>query len=115
MLLLVYWIINASNHAKCGSLNDQQCMTQLTLINLHPNEHSQGLQYYLVAFNLDRCVGSFNTLNGLSDKVRVPNKTEDLNLSVFNMIMRMNQSKTLTKHISCKCKYKFDDGKCNIN
>ena len=90
-------------------------MTQLTLINLHPNEHSQGLQYYLVAVNLDRCVGSFNTLNGLSDKVRVPNKTEDLNLSVFNMIIRMNQSKTLTKHTSCKCKYKFDDRKCNIN
>ena len=93
MLLLVYWIINASNHAKCGLLNDQQCMTQLTLTNLHPNEHSQGSHYYPVAVNLDRCVGSFNTLNGLTDKVRVPNKTEDLNLSVFNMIMRIINQK----------------------
>ena len=51
---------------------------------------------------LDRCVGSCNTLNDLSNKVCVPNKTEDLNLSVFNMITGINELKTLTKHISCK-------------
>ena len=26
-----------------------------------------------------------------------------------------NESKILTKHISCKCKCKFDDRKCNSN
>ena len=39
---------------------------------------------------LDRCVGSRNTLNDLSNKSCVPNKTEDLNLSVFNMITGIN-------------------------
>ena len=29
--------INASNHRKCVSLNNQKCMIQPTLINLHPN------------------------------------------------------------------------------
>ena len=33
----------------------------------------------------------------LSNKVCVPNKTEDLNLSVFNMITGINESKTLRK------------------
>ena len=45
--------------------------------------------------------------------VCVPNKTEDLNLSVFNIITRINESKTLTKHISCECKCKFDGRNCN--
>ena len=31
-------IANASNHAKCILLNNQPCITQPTLINLHPNE-----------------------------------------------------------------------------
>ena len=31
-------IVNASNHTNCVSLNNQQCMTQLTLNNLNPNE-----------------------------------------------------------------------------
>ena len=29
---------NISNHTKCISLKNQQCMIQPTLINLHPNE-----------------------------------------------------------------------------
>ena len=90
-------------------------MTQPTLINLHPNEYSQELNYYPFVVKLDRCVGKCNTLNDLSNKVCVPNKTEDLNLSVFNMITGINESKTLTQHVSCKFKYKFDSRKCNSN
>ena len=36
------------------------------------------------------------------------NKTEDANFRGFNMITKINVSRTLTKHISCKCKCKFD-------
>ena len=31
------------------------------------------------------------------------------------MIIRINESKTLTKHVSCECKCKFDETKCNSN
>ena len=49
----------------------------------------------------------------LSNKSCIPNKTEDLNLSVFNMVPDISESKTLTKHISCECKIKFDECKSN--
>ena len=29
------------------------------------------------------------------------------------MIIGINESKTLTKHVSCECKYRFDGRKCN--
>ena len=58
-----------------------------------------------------RCLASCNTLTDLSHKVCVFNKTEDLNLSFLNMIAGINESKTLTKHILCECKYTFDGGK----
>ena len=93
------------------SLSNQKCIIQPTLINLHPNECSQEFHYYAFVFKLNRCVGSCNTLNNLSNKVCVRNKTEDLNLSVFNMITGINKSKTLTKHISCECKCRFDGKK----
>ena len=75
------------------SLINQKCMIPPTLINLHPNEYSQEFHYYPFAVKLDRSVGSCNTLNDLSNKVCVPNKTEDLNLSVFNIITRINLKK----------------------
>ena len=64
---------------------------------------------------LDRCVESCNTINDSSNKVRVPSKTEDLNLSMYNMITGTNESKTLTKHISWKSKCKLDWTKCCSN
>ena len=90
-------IDNTPGHTKCLSLNNQQCMTQPTIVNLRPDEYNEVLRYYLFAVDLDRRMGSCNTLNDLSKKVCVPNKTEKLNLSVLNMITGM--LKILTKNI----------------
>ena len=42
---LLIKIINASKHAKCILLSNQNRDIQATLINLHPNEYSQGFNY----------------------------------------------------------------------
>ena len=115
---LLIQIVNASNHTKCVSFSNQKCEiqpTQFNLINLHPNEYSQKFHYSPISVKVDICVWSCNTLNALSSKVCVSNKTEDLNLSVFNKIRAINESKTLTNHISCQCKCKFDGTISNSN
>ena len=88
-------IVNASNHTKCFSLNNQKCMLEPTLINLHPNEYNQEFLYYASAIKSDRCVGKYNALNDLSNKVCFVNKTEDSNVSVFNMTTGISEPKTL--------------------
>ena len=40
-------------------------------------------------------MGSCNTLNDLSNRIYVPNKTMDLNFSVFNMKTGMNNLEVL--------------------
>ena len=61
-------IYNASNQSKCVPLSNQKYVTQPELINLHPNNYTQGLSYYPRVVNFDRCVRSCNTLNDLSNK-----------------------------------------------
>ena len=76
-----------------SAIVEQSIMFDSTaLIDLHPNKYGQVF------------VGSCNTVIVLSNEVCVSNKTEGLNLSVFNMITGINGSKTLTKHISCQCR-----------
>ena len=77
------------------SLSNQKYINQRTLINLRPNEYSQELRYYPFTVNLNRCAGSYNTLDDLSSRICVPNETEDLNLHVFNMITGINKSRAL--------------------
>ena len=58
---LLIGLVNGSNHTKCVSLCKQKCMTEPTLVNLHPNEYSQELHYYPFAVKLDRRIVSCNT------------------------------------------------------
>ena len=67
---------------------------------------NQRLCYYPFADTLDRCVRNCNALDNLTNKASVPNKPEDLNLSIFNMIKGINESKTL------KCIYQTN---VNVN
>ena len=92
-------VVNASNHTKYVSLSNQKCEIQPTYFNFHPNEYSQEFHCYLFTVKLGKCVGNCNALNDLSNKLCAPNKTDDLNLKVFNMITGINESKIL-KHIS---------------
>ena len=50
--VLLTSIVNASNHTKCVFLNNQQCMTQPTLINLHHDEYIQGLHEFITHLQL---------------------------------------------------------------
>ena len=80
-------------------LSNQKCMTQLTFINLYPDEYSEELHYNLFAVKLDRCVESCYTINDLCNKVCFTNKIEDLDLRVLNMITGVNESKIYIMHI----------------
>ena len=108
-MIVILWtsIASAFNHTKFTSLSNQKCLIQPTFTNLHPNEYIQEWSYYQFQVNVDRCGGSCNTLDNLSSRVCVSNKTKDLNLHAFNLITGINQSRTLTKHIlfkfECKC------------
>ena len=83
-------------------------MTRPTLIDLNSDEYNQGLCYYPFMVNLHRYNGCCDTLDDISGRICVPDKTEDVNLIVFYIITRTNESKTLIKHISSKFKCKLD-------
>ena len=64
-----------------------------TFIDLNPDESP----YHLFIIYLDICDGSGDTLDDLSTitfnlyGLYVPNKTEDVNVKVFNMISGINE------------------------
>ena len=69
--------------------------------------------YHQLNVSINRYNGSYKFFNDLSSRLCVPNKTKDLNLNVFNMIAKINESKIITNHISRKCK--TDGRKCKSN
>ena len=103
-------VVIASNHTRCVSLTNQKSMTQPTLVNLHSHEYPQGLWYYPFAVILDVLEVVKLLMVYLTEYVF--QAKEDLNLSVVNMIARINETKI--SHVSNKCEFKFDSKKCNL-
>ena len=54
--VVLFSIVNLSNHAKCVSLINEKYMVQPSLFNLYPNEYSQEFHYYPFSVKLYRCV-----------------------------------------------------------
>ena len=75
----------------CVLLSNWKWEIQPTPISLHPNEYSQEFHYYPFVVRLNSCTRNCNTFNDLSNKVCAPNKTENLDLSIFNMITGINK------------------------
>ena len=83
------------------SLNNNWCITRLTVIHLDPVKFN----YYLFVISLDKCNGSCNNAVGnLSAKVFVSTKKKGVNIKELNIIIRINVAKILVKHLSCGCK-----------
>ena len=85
-------------------------MVRPKLIDLNPDE----LYQYLFIINMSRCVGSSNTIEDPYGRIFVPSQMEDVNMALFNIIKEINESRTLTKFISCECRCEFNGRKCNL-
>ena len=57
---------------------------------MEPDKYNQGLSHYPLMISLDRYDGRYNALDDPSNRIRVPNKTEDVYLNVFSMITGTN-------------------------
>ena len=75
-------------------------MYEKSFLYTNPDELIQWLRHHSLMINLDRCT-----------KICVPNKTENVDVKVFNMITGINETKTFTKDVSCDWNCKFDSKK----
>ena len=90
-------------------------MYDLVLVQVSFADVSFGKNVIIFGADMVASVHTDNTFNDLSNKVSLPNKTEDSNLSMLNIITGIDESRKLTNHVSCQCKCKFDGRRYNLN
>ena len=95
---------------KCMSLNNEPCTTRPFLFDLNSVE----LKHYRFMISLDKHRGSWKSFD-LSTIICVLNNTKYIIVKVFGMIANKNEAKTLVRHITFDCKYKFKSKTCNSN
>ena len=62
---------------------------------------------------INECSGSCNTFDNPMANLCVPNVIKKVNMQVYNFLMRLNETRNVLWHKSCKCVCKLNSSVCN--
>ena len=108
MVLFCCNVLNV-NPSKCVSMNNQERKIRPEITNIKSNEPS----FYPYSVKISKCNGSWYTINDTYAKLCVPDVVKNINVKVFNLMPRNNETRHKEWHETCKCKSRLDASVCN--
>ena len=114
------WLINLAisllsilkvNALECVSVVNQKCMPRPEILNV--NEGIGEALFYPYNVQVNKCSGSCDTLDNPMSKICVPKIIKNVNMKVFNFFMRLNETRNVLWHESCKCVCRLNSAVCN--
>ena len=96
---------------ECVSVVNQKCMPRPKILDVI--EGVGETLFYQCFVLVNKCIGSCNTFNNPMTKLCVPGIVKRVNMQVYNFLMRLNETRNVLWHESCKCKCKLNSSVCN--
>ena len=90
-------------------MNNQACKARPEIINVNSNNPI----FYPFSIKTSKCSGSCNNINDPYAKICVPDVVKDLNVKVFNLMSRTNETRHIQWHETYNCKCRLDANFCN--
>ena len=90
-------------------MNNQACKVRPEIINVNSNEPV----FYPFSIKTNKCSGSCNNIDDLYAKICVPDAGKNLNVKVFSLMSRTNETRYIEWHETCECECKFGNNVCN--
>ena len=93
----------------CISMKNQVCKTRTQVVSVKGDEPL----FFPFSIKTSKYSGSCNNINHPYEKICVPNVVKNLNVKVFNLMSRTNETRHIKWHETCKCKCRLDAIVCN--
>ena len=90
-------------------MNNQICKERPEIINVNSNNPI----FYPFIIKTNKCSDNCNNINDPYAKICVPDVVKDLNVKVFNLMSRTNETRHIKWHETCKCICRLDTIVCN--
>ena len=97
------------NSLECISMNNQECKARPKIIDVNNNEPV----FYPCSIKVNKCSGSCNNINDPYAKLCVPDIIKNINVKVFNLMSRINETRQIIWHETCKCVCRLTPAVCN--
>ena len=93
----------------CISMNNQPCKARPEIVNVNSNNPI----FYPFSIKTSKCSGSCNNINDPYIQICVPDIIKNLNIKVFNLMSRTNETWHIKWHKTCKSQCRSDAIVCN--
>ena len=90
-------------------MNNQPCKARPEIINVNSDKHI----FYPFSIKTSTCSGSCNNINNPYAKICVSDIIKNLNVKVFNLMSKTNETRHIKWHETCKCKGRLDASVCS--
>ena len=100
-LLISLFSIIKTKALECVSVINRKCMPRPKILDV--NEGVGEALFYPYNVLVNKCSGSCDTLANYMSKMYVPNIIKRVNMKVYNFLMRLNETRNVLWHESCKC------------
>ena len=87
----------------CISMNNQEFKTRPQVINVNGDEPV----FCPFSIKTSKCSGSCYNINYPHANISVPDFVKNLNVKVFKLMSRTNETRFIEWHETCKCECKF--------
>ena len=84
----------------CISMNNKECKVRPQTVDFNKDEPV----FFPFSIRTSKCSGSCNNINNPYAKLYVPDVVKYLNVKVFNLMSRTNETRHIEWHETCKCK-----------
>ena len=98
-----------ANSLSCISMSNQECKIRPQVINVNGDEPV----FFPFSIETSKCNRSSNNINYPFAKPCVPDVVKIINVKVFNLMSRNNETRFIEWHETCKCECKFGANVCN--
>ena len=109
LTILSYVNLLSTNQLSCISMNNQKCKVRPEILNVNSNK----LVFYPFSIETSKYSGSCNNINDPYAKMCVPDVAKNLNVKVFNLLSRTNETRHIKWHETYDCKCRLDASVCN--
>ena len=92
------------NELKFVPMNNEECIIRPEMININSNEPA----FYLYSIKINKCTGSCNNINDLYSKLCVPDVVKHINLKIFDLMSRTNETRYIEWYETYKCECRLD-------
>ena len=92
-------------------MNNQECKVRPQIVNVNSDKSV----FFQFSIKTSKCSGSCNNINGPYARICVPGVVKNLNVLVFNLMSRTNETRYVEWHETCKCQCKLDTSIFNNN